>query len=36
MFNFDLMKDTIAISKNIVVHRMNKCTIHNIIWCGIH
>jgi len=31
MFNFDLMRDTIAISKDIMTHVMGKCPIHHII-----
>jgi len=28
MFNFDLIRDTISISKDIMTHFMNKCAIH--------
>ena len=28
MFNFDLIKDTIAISKDIMTYLMAKCAIH--------
>ena len=31
IFNFDLIRDTIVLSKNIVTHRINKCAIHRII-----
>jgi len=31
MFNFDLIGDTIAISKYIMTHFMDKCAIHHII-----
>jgi len=31
MFNFDLIRDSIAISKDIMIHLMSKCTIHHII-----
>jgi len=31
MFSFDLIRDTITISKDIMTHFMDKCTIHHII-----
>jgi len=31
MFNFDLIRDSIAISKDIRTHIMCKCAIHHII-----
>jgi len=31
MFNFDLIRDTIAISKDIMSHLMGKCAIHHIV-----
>jgi len=31
MFNFDLFGDSIAISKDIMTHRMSKCAIHHRI-----
>ena len=31
MFNFDLIIDTIAISKDIMTHFMDKCAVHYII-----
>jgi len=31
MFIFDLIRDTIAISKDTMAHLMGKCTIHHII-----
>jgi len=31
MYNFDLIKDSIAISKDIMTHLMSKCAIHHII-----
>jgi len=32
MFNFDLLKDSIVLSKDIITHLMSKCVIHHIIW----
>jgi hypothetical protein len=32
MFNFDLTRDSIAISKDIMIHLMSKCAIYHIIW----
>jgi len=31
MFNFDLIRDSIAISKDIMIHLMDKCAMHHII-----
>ena len=31
MFNFDLIRDSIAISKDIMTHLMDKCAMHHII-----
>ena len=31
MFNFDLIRDTIVVSKDIMTHLMGKCAIHHII-----
>jgi len=31
MFNFDLIRDKIAISKDIMTHLMSKCAMHLII-----
>jgi len=31
MFNFDLIKDSIAISEDTITHFMGKCTMHHII-----
>jgi len=31
MFNFDLIKNSFAISRDIMTHLMSKCAIHHII-----
>jgi len=31
MFNFDLIRDTIAKGKDIMTHLIEKCAIHHII-----
>ena len=31
MFNFDLIRDAMPISKDIITHLMDKCTLHHII-----
>jgi len=31
MFNFDLIRDTIAINKDIMTHLIEKCAMHHII-----
>jgi len=36
MFNFDLIRDTVAISKDIMTHLMGKCAIHYIIWSDMN
>jgi hypothetical protein len=32
MFNLDLIRDTIARSKDMMTHLMGKCAIHHIVW----